>query len=227
MKILSLQKTIASFAILAAFVIGMHPAMSRADEHETELGGKMKIINKSVKALKGQISDATKQQSTIDLLETAKKAADEAKKLQPEKAKDVPEADRAKFIADYQAQMDKLIGDFGKIEDAVKAGKFDDATKLYGDLNGVKREGHEKFQADKDLRLRRGFLVPDGFWFRVCQIRLRRLIVILRLNNRGRQHLPLQLSGFALTRRRRTFLCGAWRLLWAGLPGLFRRRGGC
>jgi soluble cytochrome b562 len=150
MKILSLQKAIASFAILAAFVIGMHPASSRADDHETELGGKMKIIGKSVKALKGQISDATKQQSTIDLLEAAKKAATEAKDLKPDKTKDVPAADQAKFIADYQAEMDKLIGDFGKIEDAVKAGKYDDATKLYGDLNGVKRDGHKQFQADKD-----------------------------------------------------------------------------
>ena len=110
----------------------------------------MKIIAKSVKQLKNQIADATQQQSSITLVETAKAAATDARALVPAKAASVPDADRPKFITDYQAEMDKLIGDFGKIEDAVKAGKYDDATKLYGDLNGVKREGHEKFQSDKD-----------------------------------------------------------------------------
>jgi len=151
MKSSARGKICASIAILAAFILGMQPGVSlRADDHETELGGKMKIIGKSVKALKGQIADATKQQSTIDLLEAAKNAANDAKKLSPEKTKDVPEADRPKFLADYQVQMDKLIEDLGKIEDAVKAGKYDDATKLYGDLNTIKRDGHKQFQADKD-----------------------------------------------------------------------------
>jgi soluble cytochrome b562 len=115
----------------------------------TELGNDMKAMGKNLKQIKGQLADATKQQSTVDLLESAKKNADAAKKLTPSKAKDVPEADRAKFVTDYQAAIDKLIGQLGKIEDAVKAGKYDDAQKLYGELGMIKREGHEKF-APKD-----------------------------------------------------------------------------
>jgi soluble cytochrome b562 len=117
---------------------------------KTELGDKMKAMGKDLKQLKGQIGDATKQQSTVDLLESAKKNAGAAKKLTPVKAKEVPEAERPKFITDFQAEIDKLIGDLGKIEDAVKAGKYDDAKKLYGGLNQLKREGHEKFAPKED-----------------------------------------------------------------------------
>lgn len=154
MKSMSFTKTLLNIASLIAFaaVLNFGPAISaaRAEGPQTELGQKMKIIGKSMKQLKSQIGDASKQQSTLDLLETAKKSADEAKKLTPSKATDVPEADRAKFITDYQDEMDKLIGELTKIEDAVRAGKYDDATKLYSQLGSLKREGHQKFQADKD-----------------------------------------------------------------------------
>lgn len=134
--------------IIAIAALTVATSTARADK-ETELGGKMKIVGKSLKQLKGQIADPTKQQSSVDLLEAAKKAAGEAKKLSPDKAKDIPEADRAKFLTEYQAEMDKLIGQLGKVEDAIKAGKYDDASKLYGDLNSTKREGHKQFQADE------------------------------------------------------------------------------
>ena len=138
--------------ILATIILGINLAgfTARAEEKETELGNKMKVIGKSVKALKTQIADPAKQQSTIDLLEAAKTAAGDAKNLTPDKTKDVPEADRAKFLTDFQAQIDKLIAEFGKIEDAVRAGNYDDASKFYGELGSIKREGHKKFQADKE-----------------------------------------------------------------------------
>jgi len=123
---------------------------ARAEGKETELGGKMKIIGKSVKQLKGQIADATKQQSSIDLVETALKAAQDARALAPSKAAQIPEADRAKFISDYQLQMDYLIKDFTALEEDLKAGKYDDAQKVFTDLGQVKRDGHKKFQADED-----------------------------------------------------------------------------
>jgi soluble cytochrome b562 len=170
------KKFTATFTVLAALVMGFaacNPALAQqpggspppppagpgpggpgqkwggGGGKQSELNNKMKAMARDLKQLKGQIGDATKQQSTVDLLESAKKNAEAAKKLTPSKAKDVPEADRAKFITDFQAEMDKLIGDLSKTEDAVKAGKYDDAKKLYGELGMLKREGHEKF-APKD-----------------------------------------------------------------------------
>jgi soluble cytochrome b562 len=144
----SRKKFSAAFTLVIAAALGLG-ALNFNARAGTELGSDMKAMGKNLKQLKGQIADATKQQSTVDLLESAKKNADAAKKLTPSKAKDVPEADRAKFVTDYQAAIDKLIGQLGKIEDAVKAGKYDDAQKLFGEIGMIKREGHEKF-APKD-----------------------------------------------------------------------------
>jgi len=130
-------------ALTLALTLTGHTA--RADEKETDLGKQMKIIAKSVKQLKGQIADAAQQQSSITLVETAKAAATEARKLTPAHAADIPEADRPKFITDYQTQIDVLIKDFTTIDDALHAGKYDDAQKTFADLGNVKKDGHKQF----------------------------------------------------------------------------------
>lgn len=148
MKSLPAKIYTAALTLMIAVSLSTHTA--RADEKESELGGKMKIIAKSVKQLRNQISDPAQQQSSVSLTEDALKAAQDAKKLAPSKAANVPEADRAKFITDYQAQMDVLIKDLTTIEDALKAGKYDDAQKAYGELGQVKKDGHSKFIDKKD-----------------------------------------------------------------------------
>ena len=132
--------------LLAIFSLAGH--IARADEKSTPLGDKMKIIAKSVKQLKKQIADPTKQQSSIDLVEAAQKAAEDGKQLVPAKAATVPEADRPKFIADYQMQIDALIKDFATIDTALHDGKYDDAQKAFDTLGDVKRDGHKKFNAE-------------------------------------------------------------------------------
>jgi soluble cytochrome b562 len=137
-KITTLLATLALGATLAG-----HTA--RADEKSTPLDDKMKIIAKSGKQLKGQITDPTQQQSSIALTQTAENAAKDAKNLVPAKAATVPEADRAKFITDYQAQIDVLIKDFDTISTDLTAGKYDDAQKAFNDLGNIKRDGHKQF----------------------------------------------------------------------------------
>ena len=137
-----------AFTLLAAAIL-FTALGSALHAEKTELGDKMKALGKNLKLVKAQIADPAKQQSTVGLLESAKTNAEAAKKLTPSRTKEVPEADRAKFLSGYQAQIGKLVDDLGKIEAAVKAGKYDDAKKLFADLGTVKREGHEKF-APKD-----------------------------------------------------------------------------
>jgi soluble cytochrome b562 len=133
--------------ILATLALGItlcgHSA--RAEEKTTPLGDKMKIIAKSVKQLKGQVTDPTKQQSSIQLVEAAKQAATDAKALVPAKAATVPEADRPKFIADFQAQIDVLIKAFTDLDTALQAGKYDDAQKDFNGLAKIKGDGHKAF----------------------------------------------------------------------------------
>jgi soluble cytochrome b562 len=126
-----------------AITLSGHTAL--AEGKDTDLAKQMKIISKSIKQLKNQIADPAQQQSSITLVESAKQAAAEAKKLTPAHAADIPEADRPKFITDYQAQMDKLIQDFTDIDTDLHTGKYDDAQKTFADLGGVKKDGHKEF----------------------------------------------------------------------------------
>ena len=119
----------------------------RADE-DTPLEKQMQIMARSMKQLSQQIADSTKQQESITLLETLKKAASDSKGLAPRKTASIPQADQEKFLTDYKAQMDKLSEAFNQIEEDVKSGKYDPAKTLLANIGSIKKEGHAKFKQD-------------------------------------------------------------------------------
>ena len=82
------------------------------------------------------------------LLETLKKAASDSKGLDPRKTASIPQADREKFLTAYKAQMDKLSEAFNQIEEALKAGKYDQAKVQLATVGSIKKEGHSKFKQD-------------------------------------------------------------------------------
>ena len=139
------MKKIATILATLALGITLTGITARADEKTTPLGDKMKVIAGSVKKLKSQITNPAQKDSSIQLVEAAEKAAQDARTLVPAHAADIPEADRAKFISDYQAQLDVLIKQFGTIDDALKADKYDDAQKGFNDLAKIKQDGHKAF----------------------------------------------------------------------------------
>jgi len=108
----------------------------------------MKILARGKRQLTGQIADPTKQQDTVTLIETLKKASVDSKALDPRKTSTVPAADQEKFLAAYRAQMDKLTDAFNQIEEAVKTGQYDKAKSLLGNLQSIAKEGHRDFKQD-------------------------------------------------------------------------------
>ncbi len=130
-------------ALTLAITFTGHTA--RAEEKDSDLAKQMKVIGKSMKQLKGQIADPAQQQSSITLVEAAIQAANNAKKLTPAHAADIAEADRPKFITEFQAQMDVLFKDLTDIDTDLHAAKYDDAQKTFADLGNVKKDGHKKF----------------------------------------------------------------------------------
>lgn len=108
----------------------------------------MKIFARGTRQLSQQVSDPAKQQSTIELIESLKKAALDSRALTPRKIVMIPEAKRAEFLAAYQAEMDELMESFGKIEEAVKGGDYEKAKSLLATVNSIKKEGHGKFKTD-------------------------------------------------------------------------------
>ena len=121
-------------------------------QEETELEGKMDKMGSAWRKLKRQVADPSKNAESLELLAAIRVSAEEAAKLSPAKADDVHASDRAKFVADYQAEMRKLIVELDKLEAALKADKNDEATKLVADIGAMQKAGHKEFQRPQDKK---------------------------------------------------------------------------
>ena len=143
------KKIIASLFTVAV-VLTCTPRPSFADEKKTPLEEQMDTMNKAFKTLKKQVADASKKDANAELVATMKKSAIASKDLAPEKAKDVPEADRAKFVEEYKGALDKLIAGIDSLDKAVRDGNADATKAAIEDLTKQKGDGHKKFQKDED-----------------------------------------------------------------------------
>ena len=119
-----------------------------ADEPETELGGKMEKIGGAFRALRRQISDATKNENSLTRLATIRQNAEAALKLEPAMKAAKPAGEQQKFVEDYRADMKKFIELCGKLEAALKANNNVEAAKLCGAMGDANKAGHKKYKKD-------------------------------------------------------------------------------
>lgn len=148
-------RAIATALALCAIVAALTPA-ARADaakeKEKTPLGRHMSAMGKNLRVLKRQVADPAKNASSIELVSAMKKEAAESKKLVPEKAEEIPAGEREKWLADYREQITELENTFGQIEKALRADRNDEAKTLVEKLGSMRREGHEKFNAEDDAK---------------------------------------------------------------------------
>jgi cytochrome c556 len=121
-------------------------AAVKADKPETELEQTMGKMNKAWRQVRKAARDGKLTPATADLVATVRTNAESAAKLTPALEADKPEADRAKFQADYQAQIKKLTETLAKLEDALKANDTAGATKLVADVGDLMKSGHHDFK---------------------------------------------------------------------------------
>ncbi len=124
-------------------------AQDAKKDDQTELGAKMEKISGAFRKLRGALPDATKNDDSLAQVAIIKENATAALKLKPAKLADVPAADQAKFVADYQAEMNKLLDSINQLEAALKAGKNDDAQKIYQQMGQIQKDGHAEFRKKK------------------------------------------------------------------------------
>ncbi len=118
-------------------------------EEDTQLTKEMKVVNKNLRTLKRQVEDASKKDENLKLIADSQKAIEASLKLEPAKTKDVPAADKAAYLDKYKAQMNDLAKSFTELDAAVKAGKADDAKKVFEKLSEQKEKGHKDFAPDE------------------------------------------------------------------------------
>jgi soluble cytochrome b562 len=136
-----------------ALLLAVAPARAAEEKHSdkhaekhTELGDKMEKINAAWRKLRRQVAEPAKNADSLALLAEIRAASAGTEKMTPDKASDLPEADRAKFQADYAAGMKKFAGMLDDLEAALKAGKNDDAGKIVSAIADFQRESHKAFR---------------------------------------------------------------------------------
>lgn len=139
------MKSLLTLALTLAF--GCTAAF--AAEDDTPLTKEMKTMNKSLRALKKQVADATKKDDNLALVATIKKSLDAAAKLEPAKTKEVPAAEKTAYLDKYKAQMTDLAKTYDELEAAIKADKADDVKKALDKLSEQKEKGHKDFAPEE------------------------------------------------------------------------------
>lgn len=130
---------------------GLPASADKAPQHEhkepeTELGKTMEKLNGAWRKLRKQVNDAPSNASSVEQVAIVKEAALKAATLEPDKAKDLPEADRPKFIQEYQAKMKEFASKLDKLSDAFKANDNAAAAAQLRELGQMQREGHKEFK---------------------------------------------------------------------------------
>src|SRR6195952_1736117 len=115
-------------------------------EEDTELGKTMETLNKAWRKLRKQVTDPASNASSVELVAIVKEQSEKALTLQPDKAKDLPEADRPKYIQAYQDKMKEFTAKLDKLSDAFKANDNTAAAALLKELGQMQREGHKEYK---------------------------------------------------------------------------------
>lgn len=122
------------------------PPAGKHEEPETELGKTMEDLNRSWRKLRKQVSDPASNASSIELVAAIRKDSTKALTLEPDKARDIPEAERAKYIESYKKQMRKFDAKIGELSAAFKANDNAAAAALVKEIGAIQKEGHKEFK---------------------------------------------------------------------------------
>jgi len=123
------------------------PAAEKEGKHEkTELEDRMSEMSSSYKRLRRQIADPEKNASSLELVGKLRATAEKAAKLTPARTADLPEAERAKFVADYQNEMRHLVSELTRVEESLKANDNEAAGARLRDIGALQRKDHKTFQ---------------------------------------------------------------------------------
>jgi hypothetical protein len=136
------------FTLLSALAIAL-AGLHAADDDTTELGAKMKKVSGAWRTVKGQVTDAAKNEDTLAKLAVVKENLTAALKLEPDLAKTKSGAEKDKFVADYRAKLKEEIEKVDQIAAAVKAGKNEEANKLVGVVDQDQKDAHKAFKKGK------------------------------------------------------------------------------
>ena len=113
----------------------------------------MKLMGRSLKALKASAGDASKKEENLRLIGDMQRGAANAKGLPlPEKILNAAkgDAERATLTLKSRTELMSLMRKQLDLEQAILDGKTDVATKLVAELAKAREDGHEAVGATED-----------------------------------------------------------------------------
>lgn len=122
-------------------------------EPETELGEKMEKVNGAFRKLRANAADATKNEDSLKQVAIIRANMADASKLEPAKKADIPAADQAKFLADYQAKLKEFVTELDKLEAALKAGNNEVAAAEVKTLGDMEKQDHKSFKKPQPKKM--------------------------------------------------------------------------
>lgn len=131
---------------ICALALTASTLQAQQTEEKTPLGERMTAINAAFKIVGQQVADSTKNASTMEQLAIMETNAKQALAFEPEKKAKVPEADQAKFVADYKVGIQKLIDATAKLHEAIHAGKNAEAVAMVDEMRALQRASHGEFR---------------------------------------------------------------------------------
>jgi soluble cytochrome b562 len=143
--------------LVAALVLAPSVTLAQAkkkDRPDTEIEKAMDQMAGAVRKLRSLVTDPAQTATSLELVATIKAGALEAKKHVPLRAADVPEGDRAAFVADFQKRMEAFVAAVAKVERALKDGKNDEAGRLFQELGRLQKAGHKDFQRPEEKEMK-------------------------------------------------------------------------
>jgi soluble cytochrome b562 len=132
--------------VVAVLALGFAATTAvRGDEGHEALEKAMETINDGYKGLRKAARSKQFDPASAKMVNAMAQAAVAAIAEVPPMAKDVPTAERPKFIAEYQASMKELVMQLIDLQIAIASGSNDKAAEIVDALATSKKVGHEKF----------------------------------------------------------------------------------
>lgn len=139
--------------VLSALLLALSPApfvaaqeAPAAKKEHTALEDRMEKINSAWRRLRRQVAEPAQNASSLELIATIREAAKGTEKMTPAKIEEVPEAERAKFLADYQAGMKKFFEQLDALETALKSSNNEEAGKVLSAIADHQKSSHKAFK---------------------------------------------------------------------------------
>jgi hypothetical protein len=111
------------------------------------LEASMKAMNRSVKALKGLVADPAKKDDALKAVSEAQRAcaACKAAPLPAKFTEKAPDAEaKAAIVAEFRSDLRKNLRLLLDLEDAILAGKSDEATAILAKVEELRDHAHEE-----------------------------------------------------------------------------------